>query len=213
MADSSTMTSGPPDFPPGAFDRVDEGDDGAFYAPPRLVTHIDDNAIAALAEFYGKVLPQVGVLLDLMSSWVSHLPDDLAASEVIGHGMNLAELEANPRLTRHFVQDLNRDPALPIEDASCDAAMCCVSVQYLQHPVEVFAEVRRVLRPGSPFVVTYSNRCFPTKAVAIWRSLDLRGHATLIHTYFRRAGFSDIEVQVLANGMHGDPLVALVGRA
>ncbi len=205
------MISG--EFPPGAFDRIDEGDDGAFYAPPRLVTHIDEQAIAALSGFYGETIPPGGTVLDLMSSWVSHLPDDLALAEVIGHGMNQTELKANPRLTNHFVQNLNRDPALPLGDASCDAALCCVSVQYLQQPLDVFAEVRRVLRPGAPFIVSFSNRCFPAKAVAIWRSLDLRGHASLIHRYMDHTGFSGIAARVLANGMHGDPLVAVIGEA
>lgn len=202
----------PPDFPPGAFDRVDDGDDAEFYVPPRLVTHIDEQAIAALSAFYGEVLKPGVTVLDLMSSWVSHLPDEPVPGEVIGHGMNAAELKANPHLNRHFVQDLNSDQTLPLEDESCDAALCCVSVQYLQHPVEVFNEVRRVLRADAPFIVSFSNRCFPTKAVAIWRSLDLRGHTTLVHQYFTRAGFSDIDVQVLANGMHGDPLVAVIGK-
>ena len=148
-----------------------------------------------------------------MSSWVSHLPDDLELAAVIGHGMNEAELAANPRLTKSFVQDLNRVPALPLEAVSCDAALCCVSVQYLQQPVAVFGEVRRVLKQGAPFVVSYSNRCFPTKAVAIWHSLDQRGHASLIHRYMSLAGFGEITAHVLANGMHGDPLVAVVGRA
>ena len=202
-----------PELPAQAFTRVDEGDDGAFYAPPRLVTHIDDGAIAALSEFYGHVLPPNGTLLDLMSSWVSHLPDDLPVAEMIGHGMNAAELAANPRLTRWFVADLNRDPALPLADDSIDGAMCCVSVQYLQRPVEVFAEVRRVLRPDAPFVVSFSNRCFPTKAVAIWRSLDTEGHAALVKLYLDRAGFADVIVRVLADGRRGDPMIALVGTA
>ncbi len=201
------------DFPAGAFAREDESDDALFYAPARLVTHIDDTAITALTAHYAEVIAPGSVVLDLMSSWVSHLPEDLPLADVIGHGMNAAELAANPRLTRHFVTNLNRDPLLPLEDASCDAALCCVSVQYLQHPVEVFAEVRRVLRPGAPFIVSYSNRCFPTKAVAIWRGLDLRGHASLIHRYMTLAGFSDIAVEVLANGMHGDPLVSVTGMA
>ncbi len=201
------------EFPPGAFERIDEGDDAAFYAPPRLVTHIDEQAIAALGEFYRETIPQGAAVLDLMSSWVSHLPPDLTLGEVIGHGMNAAELGANPSLTRSFVQDLNRDPLLPLEGQSCDVALCCVSVQYLQRPVEVFAEVRRVLRPGAPFIVSYSNRCFPTKAVAVWRSLDQHGHASLIHRYLSAAGFSGIEARVLANGMHGDPLVAVIGSA
>jgi hypothetical protein len=201
------------DFPAGAFAREDESDDALFYAPARLVTHIDDAAITALTTHYAEVIAPGSVVLDLMSSWVSHLPEDLPLADVIGHGMNAAELAANPRLTRHFVTNLNHDPLLPLEDASCDAALCCVSVQYLQHPVEVFAQVRRVLRPGSPFIVSYSNRCFPTKAVAIWRGLDLRGHASLIHRYMTLAGFSDIAVEVLANGMHGDPLVSVTGMA
>lgn len=200
-------------FPPGAFARVDEDDDADFYLPARLVTHIDEQAITALRGFYGETIPPGSAVLDLMSSWVSHLPDDLELGEVIGHGMNQAELAANPRLSRSFVQDLNHETALPLADANCDAALCCVSVQYLQQPVAVFGEVRRVLRPGAPFIVSYSNRCFPTKAVAIWRSLDLNGHASLIHTYMVRAGFTGISAKVLANGMHGDPLIAVIGEA
>ena len=201
------------DFPPDAFARLGESEDAEFYAPPRLVTHIDEGAIAALSQFYGAVLQSGSSVLDLMSSWVSHLPAGLDPGEVVGHGMNAQELAANPRLTRWFVQDLNQTCELPLGAASFDAALCCVSVQYLQKPVAVFAEVQRVLRPGAPFIVSYSNRCFPTKAVAIWRSLDMRGHASLIHRYFELAGFVGIEIDVLANGMHGDPLVALTGRA
>lgn len=201
------------DFPPGAFDRVDEGDDAAFYAPPRLVTHIDAGAIAALTDCYRALVPQGGAVLDLMSSWVSHLPPDLALGECVGHGMNAEELAANARLTRWFVQDLNRDTALPLPDARFDAALCCVSVQYLQQPIEVFAEVRRVLRPGAPFVVSFSNRCFPTKAVAIWRALDLSRQAGLVALYSERAGFAAIERRLLANGFDGDPLIAVIARA
>jgi len=200
-----------PELPANAFSRIDEGDDSAFYAPPRLVTHIDAAAIAALSGFYRSILPGGGVVLDLMSSWVSHLPEDLPL-DVIGHGMNAHELAANPRLTRWFVHDLNRDPHLPLPDGGCDAALCCVSVQYLQKPVEVFGEVRRLLRPGAPFVVSYSNRTFPTKSVAVWRSLDLDGRAALLRLYFERAGFSAVTAHVLADGRHGDPLIAVVGR-
>jgi hypothetical protein len=202
-----------PELPANAFARIDEGDDSAFYAPPRLVTHIDADAIAALSAFYRSILPEDGVLLDLMSSWVSHLPEDLPLAEVIGHGMNARELAANPQLTRWFVQDLNREPILPLPDGGCDAALCCVSVQYLQKPVELFGDVRRLLRPGAPFVVSFSNRTFPTKAVAVWRSLDFPGRAALLRLYFERAGFSSITAHVLADGRRGDPLVAVVGRA
>ncbi len=201
-----------PELPAEAFAKVDAGDDADFYLPPRLVTHIDEGATVALTRHYASLLSEGGDVLDLMSSWVSHLPADLALGEVIGHGMNAEELDANPRLTRWFVQDLNRVPALPLADASLDAALCCVGAQYLQRPVAVFAEVARVLRPGAPFVVSFSNRCFPTKAVAIWRSLDIDGHAALVRLYLERAGFASVETHVLADGRASDPLVAVTGR-
>lgn len=206
------MSDLPPELPAGAFQREDSGDDAAFYAPPRLLTHIDEGATRALTELYRTVLPVGGVLLDLMSSWVSHLPPELETAGVIGHGMNAVELAANPRLTRRFVQDLNRDPVLPLEDDTCDAALCCVGVQYLQRPVEVFAEVARVLRLGAPCVVSFSNRWFPTKAVAIWRALDGDGHAGLVRLYLERAGFSEVEVRLAADARRSDPLTAVIGR-
>ena len=207
------MTDDPlPELPAGAFAKVDGGDDLAFYAPPRLVTHIDEAAVAALTGFYREILPPGGRVLDLMSSWVSHLPDDREYA-VVGHGMNAEELGANPRLGRWFVQDLNRTPKLPLDDGAFDAALCCVGAQYLQRPVDVLREVRRVLVAGAPFVVSFSNRCFPTKAVAIWRALDTGGHAALIRLYLERAGFASVQVAVLADGRTSDPLVAVTGRA
>ncbi len=202
-----------PELPAGAFARQDEGDDLAFYAPPRLVTHIDEAAVAALSRRYRDLLPEDGRILDLMSSWVSHLPTDRTYAEVVGHGMNARELAANPQLDRWFVQDLNRDPALPLGDGTFDATLCCVGVQYLQRPVEVFADVRRVLRPDAPFVISFSNRCFPTKAVAIWRALDAAGQTALIELYLARAGFRASTVETLTDGRHGDPLTVVIGRA
>src|SRR5437762_958932 len=124
-------------LPPGAFTKIDTEADELFYEEPRLVYHIDDNAVAALTEFYRDVLPKGGVLLDLMSSWVSHLPPETQYAEVIGLGMSAAELAANPRLNSWFAQNLNREARLSMADASVDAAMICVSVQYLEAPVVV----------------------------------------------------------------------------
>jgi hypothetical protein len=202
-------------LPEGAFSRIDEDDDAAFYAPARLVYHIDDNAVAVLIGLYREILPAGGVLLDLMSSWVSHLPPDVAYAAVIGHGMNAEELAANPRLTRRFAQNLNRDTVLPLDDAGIDAAMICVSIQYLQRPVAVLREVRRALRPGAPIVISFSNRCFWTKAVAVWRSLDDAGHARLVELYLRHAGFVNIETRRLAQWIEDeqDPMMAVIGRA
>jgi SAM-dependent methyltransferase len=202
-------------LPQGAFTKIDAEDDELFYEPPRLVCHIDDGAITALTEFYREALPAGGVLLDLMSSWVSHLPAEIGYAEVIGHGMNAAELAANPRLTRWFVQNLNRDTKLPLADTTVDGAMVCVSIQYLQQPVAVLREVARVLRPGAPLVISFSNRCFWTKAVAIWRALDDSGHARLVERYLRHAGFERIEAHQLAEWVEDidDPMTAVVGRA
>ena len=207
------MTVDGPALPPEAFNRIDDGDDLAFYAAPRLVTHIDPVAVAALTDLYRRLLPAGGNVLDLMSSWVSHLPDDQCYAEVVGHGMNGQELAANPRLDRWFVRDLNADPTLPLPDQAFDAALCCVGVQYLRRPFDVFAETRRVLVPDAPFVVSYANRCFPTKAVAVWRSLDMNGQASLIGMYLRQAGFHAVEARVLSDGSRGDPLIAVIGRA
>jgi SAM-dependent methyltransferase len=185
-------------LPQGAFDKIDVEEDEIFYEPARLVYHIDEHAVTALTDFYRTVLPTRAVVLDLMSSWVSHLPPEIAYAEVIGHGMNAAELAVNSRLSRWFIQNLNRDPRLPLGDHSVDAAIICVSIQYLQKPVAVLREVARVLRPGGSLVVSFSNRCFWTKAVAIWRALDDNGHAHLVEHYLRHAVFERIETHRLA---------------
>ncbi len=199
-------------LPVNAFSKADPSPDTAFYRQPRFVTHIDDGAIAAVTALYRELLPPGGDILDLMSSWVSHLPPNMRYSSVTGHGMNAAELAANPRLTGRHVQDLNADPALPFADAAFDGAGLCVSVQYLQRPVEVFCEVRRVLRPGAPFVVTFSNRCFPTKAVAIWQALDGPDQQRLVRAYMAEAGFKDVTTRSFVPP-RGDPLWAVTGRA
>ncbi|WP_375454578.1 class I SAM-dependent methyltransferase [uncultured Methylobacterium sp.] len=201
-----------PDWPPEAFAAADPAPDRLFYAQARLVTHIDAAAVAAVTALYRTLLPAGGTILDLMSSWVSHLPGEVAYAGVIGLGMNARELAANPRLTRALVQDLNADPVLPLDGASIDAATICVSVQYLRRPVAVLREVARVLRPGAPLIVTFSNRCFPTKAVAIWQALPPDDHARLVGLYLDRAGFSRVETRApVPHGGPGDPLTAVIG--
>jgi hypothetical protein len=199
-----------PGLPAAAFDKADPSPDAEFYAYPRFVTHIDDAAIAAVTRVYRERLPPGGAVLDLMSSWVSHLPEDVVYGAVVGHGMNAEELAANPRLSRWLVQDLNIEPTLPLDDDAFDGVCLCVSVQYLQRPVEVFREVRRVLRQGAPFVVTFSNRCFHTKAVAIWQSLAGPDQQRLIGAYMRAAEFTGVVAEA-STPPHGDPLWAVIG--
>ena len=199
-------------LPPEAFAKQDGGADLDFYGPPRLVTHIDEAAVEALTRHYASRLKSGDRVLDLMSSWVSHLPPGLDL-EVVGHGMNAEELAANPRLGRWFVQDLNRDAVLPEADEAFDAVLVCVAVQYLQHPLAVFREIRRVLKPDGVAIASFSNRCFPTKAVAIWRALDMNGQAALIRLYLEKAGFQDVQAHLLADGRSGDPLIAVEARS
>ena len=201
-----------PGLPAAAFDKQDPSPDAEFYDFPRFVTHIDDGAIAAVTSVYREVFPAGGSLLDLMSSWVSHLPADVAYASVVGHGMNEEELSANPRFSRWFLQDFNADPILPLDDTSFDGAGLCVSVQYLQRPVELFLEVARVLRPGAPFVVSFSSRCFPTKAVAIWQSMRGPEQQRLVAAYMRAAGFVETSTRTFAPP-GGDPLWVVIARA
>jgi len=198
---------------PLAYAREDESTDDRFYAMPRKVVHIDDHAIAALGELYAAVLPAGGRLLDLMSSWRSHLPAAVGAAKVVGLGLNAEEMADNPQLTAHVVHDVNREARLPFGDAEFDGAMCAVSIQYVIHPVRLLREVRRVLRPGAPFVVSFSNRCFPTKAVAVWLETTDQQHVQLVSKYFEAAGgFAEVRFEDRSPG-RGDPLYAVWARA
>jgi SAM-dependent methyltransferase len=190
------------------FERMDPTDDARFYAIERKVTHIEQGAIEALRATYADLLPPGATVLDLMSSRRSHLPDGVGP--VTGLGMNASEMDDNPQLARYVVHDLNRDPHLPFDDESFDAVVCAVSVQYLVRPIEVFTDVRRVLRAGGPFVVSFSNRCFPTKAVAIWLSSRSAEHVALVRAYFENAGFTAVvDTQPMTPD---DPLWAVTGR-
>jgi SAM-dependent methyltransferase len=194
---------------PLAYAREDESADDRFYTMPRKVVHIDDGAIAALGALYAAALPAGGRLLDLMSSWRSHLPEDFRAREVVGLGLNAEEMADNPQLTAHIVHDVNREPRLPFGDAEFDGAMCAVSIQYVIHPVRLLREVRRVLRPGGPFVVSFSNRCFPTKSIAVWLDTTDQQHVRLVRSYFEAAGgFANVTVDDRSPG-RGDPLYAV----
>jgi len=195
-----------PPLPSHFFRRQDMAADRFFYDAPRLVNHIDDATIEALTEVYRSLVPADSRVLDLMSSWVSHLPPERAYAGVTGLGMNLAELEENAALTERVVHDLNVDPTLPFEDASFEVALCAVSVQYLTQPVEVFREVARCLVPGGTFLVSFSHRLFPTKAVEIWQQLGPQDRVRLVATYFGLAGRFDEPVLIERLPEAADPL-------
>lgn len=196
MPDTELRADNHSQWDPLWFRKQDNSSDFGFYRAPRKVVHIDNTAIGEVTQLYRELLPDGGALLDLMSSWRSHLPSEMRFSRVAGLGMSSDEMDDNPQLTENIVHSLNDKPALPYADAEFDAAVCCVSVQYLQKPVEVFQEVARVLKSGAPFIVTFSNRCFPSKAVNIWTATDDNDHMQLVGIYFQAAGlWRDITIQ------------------
>ncbi|MSQ12362.1 MAG: methyltransferase domain-containing protein [Dehalococcoidia bacterium] len=210
-----TPTSTEPQFPPEFFRRADESDDRLFYAEPRLVVHVDEPALRAISQFFKTALPAEGLVLDLMSSWRSHLPDGFPKRRAIGLGLNATELAENPQLAGRVVHDVNANPVLPFHDGAFDAAAITVSIQYLVAPVEVFREVNRVLKAGAPFYVIYSNRMFPTKAVAVWQALDDTQRAQLIASYFMNSGgWSTPEPRDLSprTGHPSDPVYVVSAR-
>lgn len=195
-------------FPEGFFAREDESDDASFYAVPRLVTHIDDDAIAAVGDLYEE-LGIDGDVLDLMSSWVSHFKAPPARLRVLG--MSEPELLANPMADERILHDLNADPCIPLADETVDDVVCCVSVDYLTRPIEVFRDVARVLRPGGRFVCPFSNRVFPTKAIRAWLYGSDDDRLAIVTEYFRRSQvFEDpTAARRTPPGHRGDPVFAV----
>jgi SAM-dependent methyltransferase/FKBP-type peptidyl-prolyl cis-trans isomerase 2 len=178
-------------FSDAPYARLDAQDDAHFYEKPRLVNHIDEQADATISSLYGCLLKPGSRVLDLMSSWNSHLPESLELAQLTGLGLNREELAQNPRLTDHVVHDLNRNPVLPFGDQELEAVICTVSVEYLTHPGEIFREVARILKPGGYFIHAFSNRWFPPKVVKIWTELLEWERPGLVLEYFLRNGAFD----------------------
>jgi SAM-dependent methyltransferase len=199
--------------------KLDGGDDALFYADPRFVQHLDAAFRARLTALYRERIPPRAVVLDLMSSWVSHLPEDVSYQEVIGHGLNERELRANPRLHRHWLQNLNSDQRLPLEDASVDAALIVAGWQYLQYPEAVAAELARVVRPRGQVIVAFSNRMFVQKAPRIWTDGGDRDHLATVARVLMAQGWPRPELIAEATrapgplgwiGASGDPFFAVI---
>ncbi|WP_434687577.1 class I SAM-dependent methyltransferase [Pseudanabaena minima] len=191
--------------------KLDNSDDALFYDYPRFVTHVDDRFIQQLTELYRQRLQPNTRILDLMSSWVSHLPEDMEFSHVEGHGLNAEELARNPRLNHYFVQNLNQQQVLPFADQSFDAVLNTVSVQYLQYPEAVFAEIHRILKVGGITIISFSNRMFYQKAIQAWRDTEESDRTKLVFKYFASVpkGFSRPEL--VANVRPSSPLLAMFG--
>jgi SAM-dependent methyltransferase len=170
------------------FARTDENEDSVFYRRPRLVNHIDSAAIEIISRLYGRLIPSQAEVLDLMGSWTSHLPGNLELKSLTVLGMNMDELNANPRASERVVHDLNLEPVLPFEDRRFDAVICTVSVEYLTRPFEVFDDVARVMKPGGLFIQTFSNRWFPPKVIRIWPELHEFERMGMVFEYFMQSG-------------------------
>ena len=204
-----------PTYPPESFQREDESDDSLFYSAPRLVVHIDEPAIEAVGRVFRDLIPPDATVLDLMSSWRSHWPPGHPKKRMVGLGLNAPEMADNPDLDEYVIHDLNRNPVLLFEAEVFDAVLITVSAQYLTRPVETYQEINRVLKPGGAFIVTFSNRMFPTKAVRSWRNSTDRGRMELVKSYMEAAGnFADIRAGLVNPDQSppGDPLLAVVSR-
>ena len=171
--------------------RGDNEVDTAFYRKPRLVSHIDDQAQSLIRELYSSLLKPGSAVLDLMSSWQSHVPQSFDLSTLTGLGLNEEELAKNPQLSDYVLHDLNAETTLPFDDQSFDAVICTVSVEYLVRPVDVFTDVARVLKPGGVFINTFSNRWFPPKAITLWGELAEFERMGLVTEYFAKTGKYD----------------------
>ncbi|XGV96262.1 MAG: class I SAM-dependent methyltransferase [Leptolyngbya sp. BL-A-14] len=201
--------------------KLDETNDSLFYDQPRFVTHVDEGFIQQLTDLYEERLQPNTRVLDLMSSWVSHLPEGIPFAHVEGHGLNGEELARNPRLDHYFVQNLNQEPKLPLEDQSFDAVLNTVSVQYIQYPEAIFSEIYRILKPGGVAIISFSNRMFYQKAIQAWRDGSESDRVKLVEGYFASVpGFTKPEViarlsqvptfmQLLGMG-GGDPFYAVI---
>ncbi len=199
--------------------RVDEPLElsaGLEFTPARRLDagRIDAAAMAAITKLHREILPEGGAILDLMSGWVGHLPPEVPYARVVGVGPNACELAENPFLDDWRVQDLNRDPVLPFAAGDFDGATICVAIQHLTRPGEVIREVGRVLKPGAPLVVTFSERCRPARPIACWRLLDDTGQLCLVAQHFAAAGnWGDIRCLDRTPPGGGDPVYAVIGRS
>jgi SAM-dependent methyltransferase len=203
--------------------KLDDSNDRFFYDSPRFVTHIDEGFIERLTNLYREQLSPNTRILDLMSSWVSHLPSEIKFAHVEGHGMNEAELAKNPQLDDYFVQNLNQNPKLPLDDADFDAVLIAVSIQYLQYPEAILSEILRILKPNGVVIISFSNRMFYQKAIAAWRDGTDTDRVNLVQKYFQSVdGFSKPEVIVHQSPLPGllqmlglaggDPFYAVIAR-
>ncbi|MCL1464407.1 class I SAM-dependent methyltransferase [Argonema galeatum] len=180
--------------------KLDDTDDSLFYSFPRFVTHVDEGFIQQLTDLYRERLKPNTRIFDMMSSWVSHLPDEIQFSHVEGHGLNEEELARNPRLNHYFVQNLNDNPKLPLPNEEFDAVLNCVSVQYVQYPEAIFSEIHRILKPDGIAIISFSNRMFSQKAIAAWRDGSETSRVELVRRYFESVpGFSTPEVIIRAS--------------
>ena len=201
--------------------KWDSSDDGLFYSQPRFVHHLDEAFRQRLTNLYRERIPDGAAVLDLMSSWVSHLPDDVRYGSVIGHGLNEQELQRNPRLDRYWVQNLNKDQLLPLDDASIDVSLIVAGWQYLQQPEAIAAELLRITRPGGQVLVSFSNRMFFTKAPQIWADGSDQDHLEYVASVLLAQGWCQPEVIAeqtrnagLAGyfGGKGDPFFSVIAQ-
>lgn len=187
------MTDDTDGFHPAAFTRANNEVDTIFFSSRQENTLMDAGARTAVTALYQTALPAGGSVLDLMCGALSHFPQEAHFTSVVGVDVSRAALDENNALTERVVQDLNVTPMLDLPDESMDAVCLCDGLAYLTQPLVVLKEACRVLRPGAPLIVTFSDNFHAAKAVALWQALEPADRVRLVSILLSRAGFVELD--------------------
>ena len=148
--------------------KLDESNDEEFYSEPKFVYHLDSHFRKYLSQVYSNEILENSIILDLMSSWDSYLPNEKIYKKVFGHGLNKKELEKNRVLDSFWIQNFNLNQIIPLESGTIDYCLMVAAWQYLQYPEKLTKEISRILSDKGKIIVSFSNRAFWHKAPNIW---------------------------------------------
>lgn len=200
--------------------KIDESDDSEFYSNPKFVYHLDSNFRKYLTKTYEREIDNDSKILDLMSSWDSYLPRGLSYKKVIGHGMNKAELERNKLLDNYWIQNLNKNQILPLENNTVDYCLIVAGWQYLQYPEKISTEISRILTDQGKILISFSNRAFWHKSPNIWTYSNEEERVAYVRRILISNGFKEPKIIrkfmnnnfTFLNFIKSDPFYCLIAQ-